>query len=210
MLKTTSDQLESKLGMIYIKSDPSKKISIKEVAGKTVAKGHQILGTGSRKSNFSAKGVSFHTWSAQAAEIEVNTLTGTIKVLKVAGAHELGKAINPLVCDGQWEGGIAMGLGYTIFEERIIDKATGIMVNPDFHQYKIVTSLDMPEVIPMYVEEEDPYFGYSAKGIGEPTCVATPAAIANAFFNATGIRMKELPMLPEKVLEALSKKAREG
>jgi xanthine dehydrogenase molybdenum-binding subunit len=96
-----------------------------------------------------------------------------------------------------------MGLGYALLEDPAFDAKTGVMLNPDLHQYRTPTSLETPEIIAFNVEAEDPYFAYSAKAIGEATMVATPAAIRNAINHASGIWLNSLPMTRNKVLDAL-------
>ena len=140
----------------------------------------------------------------QAAEIEVDIETGVIKVLKVAAAADVGKAINPMTCEQQIEGGVIMGLSNGLLEEFKLDN--GRILNGSLADYKVATIMDTPEITPILVESyhEDAPFG--AKGIGEPAAAATPPAIGNALFDAVGIRITDLPITPEKVLQALAEK----
>jgi xanthine dehydrogenase molybdenum-binding subunit len=104
----------------------------------------------------------------------------------MSAAHDVGKAINPLNCEAQIEGGVVMGIGSTLHEEMVID-ATGKVRNPSFLDYHLVTSLDCPELIPIIVECAEPEGPYGAKGLGEPGLAPTPAAIGNALTDAIGI-----------------------
>jgi xanthine dehydrogenase molybdenum-binding subunit len=122
-------------------------------------------------------------------------------VLKVTAVQDVGRAINPMGLEGQIEGGIAMGLGYALSEELKIEE--GIVKNPSFRDYKIFTAPDMPELDLHFIESIDPEGPLGAKGIAElPTIVIAPA-VANAVYNATGVRFRALPMTPERVARAL-------
>lgn len=148
--------------------------------------------------------VAFWTYGAQAVEIEVNTLTGHIKVLKIASCFDVGQIINPQLLEGQIEGAIVQGIGTAIFEELILKD--GKVMNPSFVDYKIPTADDMPEMIIKFIENSEETGPFGARGVGEPAMVPSAPAIANALYNATGVRLKSLPMTPEKVLWALKKK----
>ena len=143
-------------------------------------------------------------FATQIAEVEVDPDTGLVKVLNMWSAHDVGKAINPINVEGQIEGGIQMGLGFALTEEIVREK--GKTLNPSFLDYKLFTALDMPKIKPIIVEVPEPLGPFGARGIGEATTIPTAAAIANAVFNAVGVRVKELPMTPERILEGLKKK----
>jgi xanthine dehydrogenase molybdenum-binding subunit len=140
------------------------------------------------------------------AEIEVDTETGVIKVIKYVIAHDIGRAINPLNVEGQLEGGAAQGIGYALSEDLVIDKETGNTLSDSFATYKIPSALDMPEIEVILVEEPAPSGPYGAKGVGEPGMVNVAPSVANALYNALGVRINSLPMTPEKVLSALKTK----
>ena len=140
----------------------------------------------------------------QAAEIEVDTETGVIRVIKVAASADVGKAINPMTCEQQIEGGVVMGLSNGLFEDFKIDN--GRIENASLADYKVATIEDTPEIVPILVESIHNEAPFGAKGIGEPAAAATPPAIANALFDAAGIRIRDLPITPEKVLAALAAK----
>jgi CO/xanthine dehydrogenase Mo-binding subunit len=148
----------------------------------------------------------FATFGAQAVELEVDVETGEINILRVAAAHEFGRAINPKLCISQIYGGIEFGMGYALSEEGIYDPLTGKMLNNNLHQYRMPTSLDIPHIDAFIVEGEDPYFAYSAKGAGENTNTPTPAAIRNAIYNALGIWFNDLPITPDKIIKAIQER----
>jgi carbon-monoxide dehydrogenase large subunit len=148
----------------------------------------------------------FWMFATHAAEVEVDIETGVVKVLKVAAAHDVGHAINPTACEQQIEGSVIMGLSNTLFEEFKMER--GRILNDSFADYKLATMLDMPQIVPIIVEAQHKEGPFGAKGIGEPAAAGTAPAIAGAIFDAVGIRIKDLPITPEKVLAAL--KAKEG
>ncbi len=149
----------------------------------------------------------FNTFGAHFAEVEVNVETGQVHVLKYAAAQDSGQVVNKLTADSQVIGGITQGLSAALFEERVMDDATGNPVNPNLRDYKIATSLDIPEITPLFVDVFDPRANnLGVKGLGEPARVPSSAAVANAVFNAIGVHVREIPMTPKRVLEALKRK----
>ena len=150
----------------------------------------------------------FATFGAQAVELEVDVETGAVNILKVAASQDYGRAINPKLCISQIYGGIEFGVGYALSEEGIFDPKTGKMLNSNYHQYRMPTSLDMPHIDPFIVEGEDLYFAYSAKGGAECSNVPTAAAIRNAIYNAVGVWLNDLPITPDKIIQAISEKKR--
>jgi len=142
-----------------------------------------------------------YSFGAHFAEIKVDRETGQITVLNFTATHDCGFAINPMAVEGQLEGSVNMGLGYTLREEIIMDK--GLPLNPRLLDYKVQTSLDMPPMGSIIVETKDPQGPFGAKEASEGTLNPTPASVANALYDALGIRMKSLPITPEKVLEAM-------
>ena len=139
-----------------------------------------------------------YVYGCQIAEVEVDTATGQIEVLKMTAAHDVGRAINPATLKGQIYGGVMMGLGYGIMEE--VETAQGYIKNTNFDEYLIPTIKDMPEIVPIIVENPDPTGPYGAKSIGEPTLELGAATIANAVTQATGRRIRHLPLNLERVL----------
>lgn len=138
---------------------------------------------------------------AQVAEVEVNLKTGNVKVLSVTAAHDLGKTINPLLAEGQVHGAIAQGIGFALMEEMEVSR--GKVTNPTFRKYKVPRAKDMPRIKTIFVESQDPNGPYGAKGLAEPALTPVAPAIANAIYHATGVRLRDLPMTPQKIREAL-------
>ncbi len=144
-----------------------------------------------------------YAFGTHVAEVEVDTETGIIRVLRICAAHDVGRVINRLGIEGQAEGGIVQGLGYCLTEELCVDG--GLVRNPGFTDYKLMTAPDIPELDFEFVETLDPAGPYGAKGIGETPLIPVAPAVANAVYNATGVRITKLPMTPERVLSALKK-----
>ncbi|MBI3362695.1 MAG: molybdopterin-dependent oxidoreductase, partial [Chloroflexi bacterium] len=149
------------------------------------------------KGNISAT----YGFGAQMAEVEVDTETGKVRVLRLVCANDVGRAINPMAVEGQIEGGVQMGLGYALTEELIVKD--GRVLNPDFLDYRLFTAADMPEIETIIVETDDPQGPFGAKGVGEMGGTPTAAAIANAIYDAVGVRLTTVPMTPERVLKGL-------
>ena len=142
------------------------------------------------------------TFGTIATEVEVDVETGKVDVLKLVSCFDVGQAINSLSAEGQLEGGAVYGLGYGLMEEVILDK--GITMTPSFSEYLIPTAMDVPQIQTIMVESRDGAGPFGAKGLGEPSCVPTAPAIANAVCDAIGARIYDLPLTPEKILKALA------
>lgn len=145
-----------------------------------------------------------YIYGTQVADVEVDTETGEVTVLRIGAAQDCGRAINPSNVEQQIEGAVAQGLGYGIMEEIILKD--GITLTPAFNKFLIPTSEDVPEINTYIVEELDYRGPFNAKGIGEGPIIPTAAAIVNAVYDAIGVRITSLPVTPEKILEALSEK----
>jgi len=141
-------------------------------------------------------------WHAHAAEVEVDMETGMVKVLKVAAAHDIGVAVNPVLVEGQIEGAVAMGVGYATREEMTYQEGKGFY-NDGYHKYMLPTMDEMPELDTIIVKSKDPVGPYGAKGIGECGIVPTAPAIVSAVEDATGIRFYEIPLTPGRVLKRI-------
>ena len=142
--------------------------------------------------------------AAHFVEVEVDTELGGIRVLQYLAMHESGRIINPLTAESQVKGGVTMGIGMALHEELIYDRLTGVPVNPGYYGARVMTHLDAPEIEVRFIEPDDAYGPYGAKNVGEPPIIPVVAAIGNAVFNATGRRLRELPMTRDRVLEALA------
>jgi xanthine dehydrogenase molybdenum-binding subunit len=145
-----------------------------------------------------------YTFGTHGVRVKVDEETGKVKILKYVAAHDVGKAINPLLLEGQVYGGVMMGVGYALTEQVISEK--GQSMNPNFRDYKILTAKDVVPIEAPVLETYDEDGPFGAKGIGEPGCVPTAPAIANAIYDAIGVRIKDLPITPERVLAAIREK----
>jgi CO/xanthine dehydrogenase Mo-binding subunit len=135
------------------------------------------------------------------AEVEVDVETGKTRVLNFTACHDVGKALNPAGVIGQIEGGLVQGIGSGLYEELQVEQ--GQIVNPSFADYRIPTALDTPPITALYDEAPDSTGPFGAKGIGEPPIMPPAPAIANAIFDATGVRVCEIPITPERLFWAL-------
>ena len=142
-----------------------------------------------------------YAFGTHVVELEVDTETGLVRVLKVTAAHDVGRVINAMAIEGQVEGGVVMGIGYATTENLVVEE--GRVKNPCFRDYKLITAPEIPEIDMAFIETQDPEGPAGAKGIGEAPSICISAAIANALHNATGVRILELPLTPEKVLRRL-------
>jgi CO/xanthine dehydrogenase Mo-binding subunit len=145
-----------------------------------------------------------YVFGAQVAEVEVDTVTGEVQVLGIWAAHDVGRAVNPQGVEGQIEGGIVQALGQGLMEDyKLQDGRTS---TSGFAKYILPTSLDVPRVNSIIIEDHDPIGPLGVKGVGEPAMVPTIPAIMNAIYDAVGVRITNLPATPEKVLMAIRAK----
>jgi CO/xanthine dehydrogenase Mo-binding subunit len=144
------------------------------------------------------------TFGSHAVEVAVDEETGKIQVLNLVSCYDVGRAINQLSVEGQMEGGAIYGMGYGLTEEVIIEK--GVTITPSFSEYLVPTSMDVPEVQTIILESGDGVGPFGAKGVGEPSLCSVAPAIANAVYDAIGVRIYDLPITPEKVLKAIQEK----
>ncbi len=174
-------------------------LSLADIAHETLYGGHrsQIIGKGDATSQESPP-----PFYALFVKVAVDTETGLVQVLRAVNAVDLGRAVHPALAAGQVEGAMTMGLGYALTEELLFD-ANGKPRNPAFVDYKLFSPLDMPEMQTVLVEELEPTGPYGVKSVGEVAINGPAPAIANAIYNATGVRLRTLPFSPSKVLEAL-------
>jgi CO/xanthine dehydrogenase Mo-binding subunit len=155
-----------------------------------------------------------YSYTACVVEVDVDDATGWITVPKVWIAHDIGRAINPVNARGQVEGSVYMALGEALMEEqafrRLPAKLSGALVHriPSLLEYKSLTSLDMPEVVTELVEDPDPNCPFGAKEVGQGPLLPVMPAVANAVYDAVGVRIDEVPITPEKILDALDRKAK--
>ncbi|KKM09826.1 hypothetical protein SY88_16670 [Clostridiales bacterium PH28_bin88] len=211
------DLLDIKEGVIYARLDPGKQMTVAEVcrAGIRTREAAGLVAyvsydppTEGTDSNFYGDYSSAYTYGAHGVEVEVDTETGEVKVLRVVAAHDVGFAINQQGVRGQITGGIAQGAGWALYEHLV--HQDGMPQNTSLSNYIIMTIKDMPRVEPIIVETNDPVGPYGAKGVGEPTLIPVPPAIANAVEDAIGVRIRDLPIAPEKVFWALHPELKEA
>jgi len=212
MLEANPADLKISDKLIHAKGVPEKGVPISEVSmAGHYFKGGPITGRGvffAEPPAYDQKGVEghafpsapIHTFAAQVAEVEVNPKNGKVRILRIISAHDLGFAINPMLAEGQIEGAVAMGIGYAMTERLVEDK--GNIVNPNFSDYKIPNILDVPKIEVFLVGEKAKDGPFGAKGLGNPGVALPAPAIANAIEDAVGIRIKDLPITPEKVFFA--------
>ncbi|GIW78896.1 MAG: oxidoreductase [Gemmatales bacterium] len=190
--------------LILCKSDPTKRFTFKELAAKLNATGGTILASASVAPTGVGPGFATHI-----VDIEVDPETGKIDILRYTAVQDVGKAIHPAYCEGQIQGGVAQGIGWALHEEYVYNEK-GEMLNASFLDYRLPTSLDLPMIDAVLVEVANPGHPYGVRGVGEVPIVPPPAAIANALYRAIGVRMRELPMSPGRVVkEWLAKTTRE-
>ena len=212
-LSEPPEALEIKDGIIFSMNDKERNIPL----GKVLRKAHYTLGgkmlvaehfydppNENFDQNFKGNLSVAYAYGAHGVEVEVDKETGQVKILNYIAAHDVGKALNPMLLEGQIYGGGLMGIGYALGERMIFDK--GYLKNGTFLDYKVPTVKDAPPVQAVIVETDEQAGPFGAKGIGEPGLVPTAPAIANAIYDAIGVRIKDLPITPEKVLRALKEK----
>lgn len=206
-----ADQLELAGGKVFPRNDPAKAMTFRAAAAKMQTE--DVAGRARRRDEYKTadgKNVAGALGGVHFAEVSVDTDTGHVKVERVVAVHDCGRPINPLAIESQINGGVIQGVSYALLEDRVMDNGTGRQVNPNLEQYKIVGAFETPKIEPMLIEQ---YLGRSstdAAGIGEPSTVPTAAAVANAVYNAIGVRIRELPITPARVLAALAEAKKNG
>jgi CO/xanthine dehydrogenase Mo-binding subunit len=208
-LKVKPEELTIISGKVQAKNDPSKSIKIPEVSGlKTRG---VIVGVGYKKPNPPNRAI--NPFCAQFCEVKVDIMTGEVEVTRFVSANDSGRVMNRLTYDNQVHGGITMGIGFGITEGRVLDaNQTGKLCNKNWHDYKVPTALDVPaEITSIPVDPHDTEANsIGAKGLGEPVTIPTAAAIANAVYNATGIRVTSTPISPPQLCRLLAERKRKG
>jgi len=200
ILNVEQNEINYNSGKFYSKKDKKELIGINKI----IRKMHErvLVTTGAREANNDNYMV--QSFGAQFAEVEVDTLIGNVKVLKIVAAHDIGRTLNRQTLENQFHGGILQGLGFALMEEQIVDEYTGKILNANMHDYKMPTIYDVPEIEVVIVSEGDKIANnMGVKGIGEPAIIPTAGAIANAVYNAIGVRIKSLPLTPDKIIDSL-------
>lgn len=210
LLSVSRDDIILKNKRAYARDAEDNSVSLQDILTTCAAKGMMVVGSGYFNPNTTGldadtmQGIPFSTYAfaTHFIEVEVDIYTGEIKVLKVIAAHDVGKAINRKMVEGQIEGGCLMGMGLAIVENLQVENAK--MKTLNFSNYLIYTAKDIPEIYPIIVESEEKTGPFGAKGVGEPALIPVAPAILNAVRNATGVRFTEIPLTLERVVEGLN------
>ena len=198
-LGVQADALECAGGSVYVQDNPPQSLDLGQLARMSLtSRGGPIIGTASLSSLPYAP-----VFNAQAAEVIVDRETGQVRVTRFVQAQDIGKAINPMGVEGQLEGGAVQGIGRALSEEILIDKETGQIRNPSLATYLMPLSVDMPDIENILVEVPSADGPFGARAVAESPGFGPPAAIANAIFDAVGVRIKTLPLSAERVLAAI-------
>ncbi len=211
MLNAGADDLVAREGRIAVRGDPSRSLGFREAARRMSV--DRISAVASRSDDYGgfrrrmpdAAIADQDLGGVQFAEVAVDTETGIVRVERVVAAQDCGRPMNPLLLESQVHGGVIMGLSYALLEERILDAASGRMVNPNLEQYKLAGPGETPAIEMILLENYRANSATDAYGIAEPSNIATAPAIANAVYNAIGVRLRALPMTPAAILQALGK-----
>ncbi|MCF7804751.1 MAG: xanthine dehydrogenase family protein molybdopterin-binding subunit [Candidatus Marinimicrobia bacterium] len=200
VLEVPENQLTYNDGVITDSNDGETRITISEIVREL--REQVLITNGARGEN--PDGYSVQTFGAQFADVSVDTETGIVTVNRIVASHDIGRVLNRKTLENQFHGGMIQGMSYALMEERVIDQNTGKVLTTNLHNYKLPTVKDIPEMEIIIVSESDDMVNSTGvKGIGEPAIIPTAAAIANAVYNAIGVRIKSLPITPDKVLNAL-------
>ncbi len=208
------DRLEARGGRVHLRNGLGKWMSFAEAVAAALQQFGELTASGSYAPPPEARGGKFkgagvgpspaYSYSAQVAEVSVDPETGQVTVERITAAHDCGRAINPMTVEGQVEGSVWMGLGQALQEEMIWNQ--GRLMNPSLLEYKVASTLESPEIDPILVESVDPEGPLGAKEAGEGSLAAAIPAVANAIYDAVGVRINTTPITPEKILKALREK----
>jgi len=205
------DDLIARDGTIAVRNNPSRSVTFRDAAARL--RTDRISAIASRSDDYAgfrrrmgdAALAKQDLGGVQFAEVAVDTETGVVRVERVVAVQDCGRPINPRQIESQVHGGVLMGVSYALYENRILDEHTGRMVNPNLEQYKLVGPREIPQIDVVILENYQGQSATDAYGIAEPSNIATAPAIANAIYNAIGIRMRSLPITPATVLAALGR-----
>ena len=200
LLGVTPAEVDAANGKFLVAKDPSRTVGWKQVAAKMP--GELIDASARRPKQYET--VRRDLAGTQFAEVEVDVETGEVRVVKMVSVNDCGLVVNPLTTESQIIGAMIQGVSWALFENRILDPNVGTMVNPNLESYKILAPADMFEAQVILTPVANLGNNTSVAGIGEPPIVPTLAAVANAVYNAIGVRVRELPLTPDRVLKALA------
>ena len=206
-MEVAADRLSVRGGRILVDGDLSRAVDVADVTQEIAP--HMIRGQGERGPNPEDRAI--RTFGAQCVEVEVDTETGEVTLLRVTTAHDCGRIVNPTLVDSQIIGGITQGIGFALTEERVVDGRLGLVLNPNLEEYKVPTVADVPPIEHAHVGVPDTVANPTgAKGIGEPPLIPTAPAIANAVFDAVGVRLRDAPLSRSRLLAALAAQGTDG
>jgi xanthine dehydrogenase molybdenum-binding subunit len=217
VMEANADDLILENGMVMVKGAPDSAVPMVDIIARAESPFIQVTDEGPQPTTIAEKGTIIGTSSmapptnpspvgAQFIELEVDTETGEVEILRVVHSTDVGQVIHPNSAEGQVEGGFQQGLGYALMENLQFDQETGACLSADFLDYKIPTAMEMPSKIEsIFIDSNEPSGPYGAKSMSEMCLIVPAAAIANAVYNAIGVRITDLPITPEKVLRALGK-----
>ncbi len=200
MLDVHPDKMTASDGKIFVAGNPAKSVRWKEVAARIPGNQFTVVAERIKDNHELERGT---IAGVQFAEVEVDTETGIIQVKRILAVHDCGRPMDRLTIENQIIGGINQGISYALFEDRILDRNTGLMINANLEQYKIAGALDVPEIQSLIIDVNHGQSSTGAMGIGEPATIPTAGAIANAVYHAIGVRLRQIPMTPARVLMAL-------
>ncbi len=201
LLEIPAERLSIRENQILVDGNRERATDLSEITGQ-IGPG-TIQARGVRSANPDDKAI--RTFGAQVAEVEVDLETGEIRVLRIVTAHDIGRIVNPKIVDSQVVGGVIQGLGFAMSEERVIDHRLGRVMNPNLEEYKVPTILDIPDIEHVHVDVADVVANSTgAKGVGEPPLIPTAPAIANAVFDAVGVRLDANPFTHRRLLDLLN------
>jgi len=196
-LKVKPEELDLRDGEVFVRATPAQKLPLARV----VARAGELIGRATTNPSF--KDVEGKSFAAHFAEVEVDAWTGHVTITRYVAAHDSGTIINRLPAESQIKGGVTQGIGMAFSEELIIDRLTATPINPNYRDAKVPTHLESPEIEVIFIEHYDTFGPFGGKVVGEPPITPAVATIANAIFNATGRRFKELPITPDKIVRAV-------
>jgi len=196
-LKVKPEELDLRDGEVFVRATPAQKLPLARV----VARAGELIGRATTNPSF--KDVEGKSFAAHFAEVEVDAWTGHVTITRYVAAHDSGTIINRLPAESQIKGGVTQGIGMAFSEELIIDRLTATPINPNYRDAKVPTHLESPEIEVIFIEHYDTFGPFGGKVVGEPPITPAVATIANAIFNATGKRFKELPITPDKIVRAV-------
>ncbi|MBX5492061.1 MAG: xanthine dehydrogenase family protein molybdopterin-binding subunit [Chloroflexi bacterium] len=216
LLEASPADIAFAAGRAQVRGAPARQVPLAQVAFAAQRRFGGVLGRGSHsdtdlvpldpETGQSPKPTPYHKWGAQAVEVEVDPQTGQLRVLRVVSVHDCGRAIHPDNVRGQIEGAVVQHLGFALQEELLFD--SGRVVNPSLLDYRVPSMLDAPRVEPILVEQPRADAPYGAFGVGEVGSIGVAAALGNALYRACGVRVRDLPLTPERILAALDGRAR--